>query len=186
MGQALRTNSWELDKDAGFLKMPERYKLDSLDKLYGRMAGWIHDAIRGAKSNETVLLHYDFHFDNVLVDNDRIIAVLDWCEARTGEAAFEVAWANLILHTAGGDDLIEPFVSAYKRHSGRRLENLTSCEVLSGLRQLSDILRLRDAGALSLNKRADAAALVDIGREMMRTINFIEPRTGIDLHSFLA
>jgi aminoglycoside phosphotransferase (APT) family kinase protein len=121
----------------------------------------------------------------VIVDNWKITGVVDWCEACIGDAAFDVAWSNLILFSGGFERLSEPFVEAYKRHSGRELKNLLFYEVTAGLRQFCDLLRLKETGALSLEKRPDAAVLYDFDKELAKTESFIRRRTGIDLSSFL-
>jgi aminoglycoside phosphotransferase (APT) family kinase protein len=180
----ISANPWALDENALFLQRLPSFQMESLDELYRLMADWIHDAIREARNQDWSLIHYDFHFENILVNNDRIVALLDWCEARKGDAAFDVAWTSLILFDTGEEELIDPFVSAYRRHSRSELENLAAYEVLAGLRQLSDLLILKEAGAHASEKRPDAAGLFNINEDVRKAAEFIQRRTAIDLSFF--
>ena len=129
--------------------------------------------------SEPVLLHVDFHPQNVMVDNDRIAAVIDWGEARIGDATIDVTWGSLILATPGIPGLDKAFVEEYRQKSGRQLENLTFYEVMAGTRRLGEYLTLRDGMALDMNKRSD----VEVHEPMPS--DFIMERTGIDISSLL-
>ena len=129
--------------------------------------------------SEPVLLHVDFHPQNVMVDNDRIAAIIDWGEARIGDATIDVTWGSLILATTGIPALDKAFVEEYQQKSGRKLENLLFYEVMAGTRRLGEYLTLRDGMALDMNKRPDVEV-----REPMPS-DFIMERTGIDVSSLL-
>ncbi len=132
-------------------------------------------------SRNKVLLHYDFHGENIMVNEDDMVATLDWAEARIGDPAFDVAWTSLILGNTGEENLMEPFIYAYKRYSGRDLENLASYGVIASVRQLSDLIVLKEAGAHASGKRSDAAKLFDLNTEIRKAAEFIQERTDIDL-----
>ncbi|MGD9108256.1 MAG: phosphotransferase [Gammaproteobacteria bacterium] len=40
------------------------------------------------------LVHGDFGFDNLVVDNDKITGVLDWAESKYGDFLYDVAWLD--------------------------------------------------------------------------------------------
>ena len=198
---ALLASVHELDWRAfglGFLKPYWRSvdsMLDLLDSAeaeymasrYGdlrQLFNWLRTAAKEAANPEVVLLHYDFHPYNVMVRRGKIVAVLDWCEACPGDAALDVGWVDLKLHEGDvAGETIDAFVTEYKRHSGRELNNLTFFEVVAGCRQLYDLLALREGKALELNKRSDAGALYDVNAEIAKTASFIYQRTGVDISS---
>lgn len=43
---------------------------------------------------ERHLIHGDFGFDNLIVDNDKITGILDWAESRYGDFLYDVAWLD--------------------------------------------------------------------------------------------
>jgi aminoglycoside phosphotransferase (APT) family kinase protein len=61
------------------------------------------DALRRLARPAPALLHLDFHPLNVLADGGRVTAVLDWANARLGDARADVARTHTIL-------LVEPIV----------------------------------------------------------------------------
>lgn len=66
-------------------------------------------------------LHGDYYVGNVLVREDRIVAVLDWDEAFVGPPEMELAWAacewgDVLQH--GNLDEARVFVHAYLPHGG--------------------------------------------------------------------
>ena len=128
---------------------------------------------------EPVLLHMDFHPQNVMVDNDRIAAIIDWGEARIGDATIDVTWESLILANPGIPALDKAFVEEYRQKSGRKLENLLFYDVMAGTRQLGEYLTLEDGQVLDMNKRPD----VEVHEPLSE--HFILERTGIDVSSLL-
>ena len=97
-----------------------------------------------------MLLHVDFHPQNVIVDGDRIAAVIDWGEARIGDATIDVTWESLLLASTGIPALDKAFVEEYRQRSGRKLESLTYYEVMAGTRRLGEYLALKDGTVLCL------------------------------------
>lgn len=180
-----RKNPWSTDMDAGFFKSLSQRGAASVYEFYAEMEEWLGSAIPDARNPEVVLLHYDFHPGNVMVDGNRITGLLDWCEVCVGDPAFDVAWSNLLLLGESFETFCDPFVKAYKRQSGRELQNLTFYEVAAGIRQFCDLLRMKEAGAASLGKHSDAAELYNLEKELALTGSFLHRRTGIDLGCFL-
>ena len=163
--------------------------LDSADAEYmtsrygelQQLFNWLRTEAKEAANPEVVLMHYDFHPWNVMVRRGKIVAVLDWCEACLGDAAFDVGWANLLFHLRNAAGDTDVFVAKYKRHSGRELKDLAFYEVAAGLRRLSDLLIIREGK--DLNRPPEAAALFDVSLETAKTASFIYQRTGIDVSS---
>jgi len=162
---------------AGAEYMASRY--GELRQLFN----WLRTTAKKATNPEVVLMHYDFHPWNVMVRRGKIVAVLDWCEACLGDAAFDVGWANLLFHLRDAAEDTDVFVAEYKRHSGRELKDLAFYEVVAGLRWLFDLLVLREGGPVESNRPPEATALFNIGQEIAKTARFIYQRTGIDVSS---
>lgn len=67
-----------------------------------------------------VLVHGDFTPDNVLCEGDRIVGVIDWPGAGTGDPGYDVATALLSLGGGGRQGEITAFVAAYLEELARR------------------------------------------------------------------
>ncbi len=146
---------------------------------FKELCDWLLVRSEEVTCSEPVLLHIDFHPQNVMVDGDRISAVIDWGESRIGDATIDVTWESLILATPGIPALDKAFIEEYRQKSGRQLENLTFYEVMAGTRRLGEYLTLKDGMALDMNKRPD----VEVHEPMPS--DFILERTGIDVSSLL-
>jgi len=160
----------------------EEYTSNRYEELR-RLLDWLRVRAQEAVNPEVVMLHFDFHPWNVMVRRGKIVAVLDWCDACYGDAAFDVGWATLLYHMRDAAGDIDVFVTEYKRHSGRELKILTFYEVVAGVRRLFDLLLLREGGASEAGKRPDAGDLYDVNTEIAKTASFIYQRTGIDTSS---
>jgi hygromycin-B 4-O-kinase len=62
---------------------------DLFDDVYARML-----ALLPRCPEERFLVHGDYGFDNVLVDEERITAVLDWSNAKYGDFLYDIAWLH--------------------------------------------------------------------------------------------
>ena len=60
----------------------------------------VRASLRAIEARAPVLLHLDFHLLNVLVENDRITAVLDWANAHGGDPRADLARTLVTLQTA--------------------------------------------------------------------------------------
>jgi len=174
---------WSVESITEILDLPEIQYMAGRNEKLGELLDWLRVRIQEAVNPEVVMLHFDFHTQNVMVSEGKIVALLDWCEACPGDAALDVGWSNLLFHMRDAGEVIDAFVTEYKRHSGRELNNLTFYEVVAGCRQLFDLLAVREGRSLELDKRPDAADLVDVNTELAKTVNFIYQRTGIDISS---
>ena len=86
-------------------------------------------------SDHHVLLHGDYHINNVLVQNGELVAVVDWELASIGDAAFDVAEVPLILKlvhipSEQFDHLVGTFLEHYQNTTERELMNLDYYQIL--------------------------------------------------------
>lgn len=79
------------------------------DDLFDRMA-----ALFPLCPENRYLVHADYGFSNVLVQNGRITAVLDWANALYGDFLFDIAWLDLWLVGGQVKERTRPVYSAAK------------------------------------------------------------------------
>jgi aminoglycoside phosphotransferase (APT) family kinase protein len=65
-----------------------------------------------------VLLHGDFWPGNLLWRGGRLVGVIDWEDAATGDPLFDLAAARLELHWARGSDAVDALTRHYFAHAG--------------------------------------------------------------------
>lgn len=61
-----------------------------IDRLFARLTRLV-----GFCPEQRWLIHGDYGFDNILAENGRITAVIDWLGARFGDFIYDVAWLDL-------------------------------------------------------------------------------------------
>jgi aminoglycoside phosphotransferase (APT) family kinase protein len=87
---------------------------------------WLRDNER--TTQDLVLVHGDFRLGNFIVDEQGMVAVLDWELARRGEPAEDLGWTLVRAWRFGADDRrlagvgdVEPFLARYNDLTGRNL-----------------------------------------------------------------
>ncbi len=107
-------------------------------------------AVPGLVGTGPVIVHGDFGPQNVLIEGDRITALLDWEFAHIGRAVEDLAWAEWIIrthHPAAADDLPEMLDASHlgMTWSARHQAMIARCEELV---ELSTVSGSPDAAAL--------------------------------------
>ena len=111
-----------------------------------RMAGHplsdtIYGAIRelrvGLAADTPVFVHMDFWPGNILWEDGRISAVLDWDASGYGDRAIDVANFMMEMHLRGIREAAQPFLEYYEASSGP-VRNLGFWELASAARPLPD------------------------------------------------
>ena len=74
---------------------------DRWDRLRGRML-----ELLARCPEERRVVHGDYGYDNVLVEDDRVTAVLDWANLMYGDPLYDVAWLQLFLTV--NDGIVDP------------------------------------------------------------------------------
>lgn len=64
------------------------------------------------------ILHVDFGFSNLIIDNDEITAVLDWETSRLGDPAEDIEWTQRFLEN---DISLPDFLKKYEQDTGRKI-----------------------------------------------------------------
>lgn len=100
---------------------------------------WLED--HKPPSDHYVLLHGDYHPNNVLVQSGKIVAIVDWEAVSIGDAAFDVAEVPLVLRIINVPNeqlgkLVETFLEHYQDRTGRELRNLDYYQVAKAFQWL--------------------------------------------------
>ncbi len=122
----------------------------SLDVLSGRLADecdWLiannvlppdvvtrnHDLAETAlRSHTPVFIHGDLHLEHVFVDEDKVTGIIDWSEARQGDALFDIASITL-----ANEEHLDDVIAGYGGGIDRDLVRAWwSCRSLLGVRWL--------------------------------------------------
>lgn len=77
---------------------------------------WLEQNIPDTGDETPVVVHIDFALNNLIIDNDRINAILDWESSRLGDPAEDIIWTQQNL--AAYIDLPE-FLKRYQAGTGR-------------------------------------------------------------------
>ena len=102
---------------------------------------WVRDRLR--PPDATTFCHGDFRIGNVAVDEDGLVAVLDWEFAHVGDPVEDVAWPIVRAWRFGADDRrlggvgeVEPYLERYNELTGRAItpEDLDVWEVLGNVK----------------------------------------------------
>lgn len=101
---------------------------------------WLHDNAQHVGSDRVGLVHGDFHYNNVLVNDDEALFVIDWSNVRLADPRHDIAWLTIV--TSGDRD-----VRAYEQHTGAAMRDLEFFEVIAALRLLLDTISTLTFGA---------------------------------------
>lgn len=82
------------------------------------------------------LVHIDYWLGNLLWQNGRISAVLDWEEASAGDPAYDVAYLRACLFLLGMPDAAREFLLAYQHITGQPVANLGIWELAAAARYI--------------------------------------------------
>jgi aminoglycoside phosphotransferase (APT) family kinase protein len=84
------------------------------------------------------LIHADCWPGNLIWSDGALRAVIDWDQPALGDPAMDVAGLATDLQLCGWPDQADRFIQAYRRASGRALENLAFYELLALAKPLPD------------------------------------------------
>lgn len=99
------------------------------------------------RHNPDVLLHGDYWPGNLLWQDGRLVAVLDWEEAEVGDPLADLAVARLDLLWAFGEDAMDAFTERYRERTRIDWRNLARWDLVAALRPMSNLARWAEAYA---------------------------------------
>jgi aminoglycoside phosphotransferase (APT) family kinase protein len=125
--------------------------------------------------SELTLVHGDFRIGNIMVDEEGVVAILDWEFAHIGDPTEDVAWplvrawrfGNLALEAGGFSDR-ETWLRAYEHASGRTIDRwrIAYLEVLGNVRWAVGALMQARRHLSGVEPSIELASLGRIAAEM--------------------
>jgi aminoglycoside phosphotransferase (APT) family kinase protein len=100
----------------------------------GRIRDALETAWPLARTNDAVLLHGDYWPGNLLWRDGRLVAVIDWEDARVGDPLADVANTRLELLWAFDADAVETFTSLYRSMTAIDVTNLPYWDLAAALK----------------------------------------------------
>lgn len=89
------------------------------------------------RRNRSVLLHGDFWPGNVLWNDGKLVAVIDWEDAALGDPLADLANARLEIVWAFGRDAMDGFTKEYRSHTTIDFTHLAYWDLCAALRPIS-------------------------------------------------
>jgi aminoglycoside phosphotransferase (APT) family kinase protein len=109
---------------------------------------WLrNNAYRTRYASRMSVVHGDFHPNNVMAHNNRIVGVLDWGELIVADPAIDVGWSRMVLTTEVSAELGDTFAEAYTRISPGVIESLHFWEVFAACKRLTSMIVRRERGS---------------------------------------
>jgi aminoglycoside phosphotransferase (APT) family kinase protein len=112
---------------------------DYMDAHPDGAAVWqmMHDLLPMMQPVPPALVHIDYWLGNVLWDQGRITAVVDWEEAAYGDPGIDVAYSRMDMFLNGmGRRAADEFLNFYEAEMGRRVANLGFWELAAAARPM--------------------------------------------------
>lgn len=112
---------------------------DYMDAHPDGAAAWqmMHDLLPVMQPVPPALVHIDYWLGNVLWDQGRITAVVDWEEAAYGDPGIDVAYCRMDMFLNGmGRRAADEFLNVYEAEMGRRVANLGFWELAAAARPM--------------------------------------------------
>lgn len=109
----------------------------SLDE--GRISDGLEATWPLPQQNRSRLLHGDFWPGNVLCKDGRIVAVIDWEDAKTGDPLADLSNSRLEILWAFGQDAMHSFTQHYQAMNTINFSNLAYWDLCAALRPASKI-----------------------------------------------
>ncbi|MNI24920.1 Stress response kinase A [compost metagenome] len=88
-----------------------------------------------AQLNQEAVIHGDYHMSNIVEENGRY-TVIDWTNGQAGDARYDFAWTDLLMHLYTPEPFARVFRLAYLAENRIPLIELEKFEALACLRWL--------------------------------------------------
>lgn len=121
---------------------------------------WLAENSQGIQGSKTAILHWDFHPGNVILRPDKSMVVIDWTSLQVSDPRFDLAWTLMLITAYEGEKWREPFLEAYERHVGEKVDQLEFFDVAACTRRLFSIAASIAAGAEHMGMRPGAEKIM--------------------------
>lgn len=148
--------------------------VDSLP-LPGFLPAWQWVSLRAPEIHATSFspCHWDFHPDNILLDEVGNMVVIDWTGLEVTDRRFDVAWTLLLICSNEGASAREPVLRGYERHAGVTLTDMNFFDAVACFRRLFSVLVSLALGAEKMGMRSGAEEMM---RAHTRPLRFVYER----------
>ena len=125
-GMSVLTDAEIKEASDGWLSILGEHPGEFDPSLLEEVASQINDIITWHNSEEKVLLHGDFHWDNLLMNEDGDILLCDWQSVKVGGVSEDLSFFLSRLSADGTsideDYYLDSYAEAYKKESGRDIQ----------------------------------------------------------------
>lgn len=116
---------WEINKTKKFI---EEYQIDELSGIID----YLEKELDHISFTSRVVLHGDFHANNVLITDSDDLFLVDWANVYLGDFRIDLAFSITAFNSAMGD-MTNMFVKIYESISGKSVKQIEFFMVLSNL-----------------------------------------------------
>ena len=143
---------------------------------------WLAEQREGAACDRASVVHYDFHPDNILEDQDGKLYVIDWTSAEISDYRFDLAW-TLTLALAYGSSLRRDMIlQEYEHQLGEAVPELDVFEAAAIVRRIGFVMLSLGQGAEKMGMRPEAAEAMRRDKEPLnRLFARLKEITGLSL-----
>jgi len=143
--------------------------------LPGFIPGWEWISRRAPQITHTTFspCHWDFHPENILIDETGGALVIDWTGLEVTDRRFDVAWTLLLVCSNEGEAAREPVLREYERHAGVTLEDVDFFDAVACFRRLFSVLASLAVGAEKMGMRSGAEEMM---RRHSRPLRYVYER----------
>ena len=143
---------------------------------------WLEEHQHLVQPGPAVPAHWDFHPENVLLDNDGDAVVIDWTSFELTDYRFDLAWTLLLIGSHEGMQWREVILRNYERLSGRKVEGLEYFDAACALRRLFSVVASVIYGPEKLGMRPGAQDIMRRQAPALRKVyNLLQERTGLPI-----
>lgn len=120
---------------------------------------WLVDHAADVPRAWTSVVHWDFHVGNVIVSDDGTQTVIDWTQIAVTDPRFDLAWTELLIVMALGENYRTRLIDEYGPESG--LEGMDYFRVAVAFKRLVSVTLALSVGPEHLGMRPEAAGRME-------------------------
>jgi len=166
-------------------KMAAFQKEEFVFALFNQIMDWLEKRKQSVPSKRLSLIHFDYHFYNILIRHDGIPFVIDWTGSAITDYRVDLAWTLLLVSTYGHPEMRDCILETYGKIAGSKVENIEYFEVIAATRRLGSIYLSLSEGAEKLGMRPEAAEIMKQQTGHIKAVTrVLRDRTGITIREF--
>ncbi len=165
--------------------------LDEMDQVIERYGlvdfkptlSWLRERETLGSSTQPVLIHNDFHPQNILLREDSLV-VIDWSFAEIGDIRLDLAWSALLFDVMAGGDYRAAMLKAYEQTAGSHIANFGYFEALKfTMRMVTIGMWLDEAVVIPVAGITKQAIRTDYKVHIMNPYRRLKEITGLEIRA---